>query len=76
MTKDTIIIKAIADVMHIDSETITEETHFINDLGADSLTLVELVMRLEEDFDIEISDDEIDNLQTVKQVIDFIEINS
>jgi len=74
MNKDT-IIKAIADVMHIDSETITEETHFINDLGADSLTLVELVMRLEEDFDIEISDDEIDNLQTVKQVIDFIEIN-
>jgi acyl carrier protein len=75
MNKDT-IIKAITDVMHIDSETITEETHFINDLGADSLTLVELVMRLEEDFDIEISDDEIDNLQTVKQVIDFIEINS
>ena len=51
----------------------TRETSFVNDLGADSLDTVELVMELEEEFDINIPDDAAEKIQTVGQAIDFIE---
>lgn len=69
------IITMIADVLKIDAEQITTESKFIDDLGSDSLTLVELVMRIEEDYDTEIRDEEIENLITVQHVVDFINEN-
>ena len=69
------IITMIADVLKIDAEQITTESKFIDDLGSDSLTLVELVMRMEEDYDTEIRDEEIENLITVQHVVDFINEN-
>ena len=56
-------------------EKITAETSFVNDLGADSLDTVELVMELEEEFDINIPDDAAEKIQTVGQAIEFIEKN-
>lgn len=69
------IISMIADVLKIDADQITNESKFIDDLGSDSLTLVELVMRIEEDYDTEIPDEEMDNLVSVQHVIDFINEN-
>jgi acyl carrier protein len=63
----------VAEQLGVDKEKITPETHFINDLGADSLDTVELVMELEEEFDISIPDDAAERIQTVGQAIDFIE---
>ena len=63
----------VADNLGVDREKITPETSFVNDLGADSLDTVELVMELEEEFDINIPDDAAEKIQTVGQAIDFIE---
>ena len=59
--------------MGVDQEKITPETSFVNDLGADSLDTVELVMELEEEFDINIPDDAAEKIQTVGQAVQFIE---
>ena len=61
-------------VEHLDADEgkVTEKAHFIDDLGADSLDVVELVMAFEEEFDIEIPDDAAENLQTVGDVVKFI----
>ena len=63
----------VAEQLGVDKEKITAETSFVNDLGADSLDTVELVMELEEEFDINIPDDAAEKIQTVGQAIDFIE---
>ena len=57
----------------VDKEKITPETSFVNDLGADSLDTVELVMELEEEFDINIPDDAAEKIQTVGQAVQYIE---
>ena len=62
-----------AEQLGVDKEKITPETSFVNDLGADSLDTVELVMELEEEFDINIPDDEAEKIQTVGEAIEFIE---
>lgn len=62
----------IADQLSIDESTITEDTT-LEDLGADSLALVELVMSVEEEFEIEIQDEEMENFKTVGDVLDYIE---
>ncbi len=67
------VIDIVAEQLGVDKEKITRDTHFINDLGADSLDTVELVMELEEEFDISIPDDAAERIQTVGQAIDFIE---
>jgi acyl carrier protein len=67
------VIDIVAEQLGVDKEKITPETHFINDLGADSLDTVELVMELEEEFDISIPDDAAERIQTVGQAIEFIE---
>ena len=59
--------------MGVDKDKITPETSFVNDLGADSLDTVELVMELEEEFDINIPDDAAEKIQTVGQAVEFIE---
>ena len=65
--------KIVADHLGIDEAKVTEESSFIDDLGADSLDTVELVMAFEEKFGIEIPDDAAETIQTVQNAIDFIE---
>ena len=67
------VIDIVADQLGVDKEKISHETSFVNDLGADSLDTVELVMELEEEFDINIPDDAAEKIQTVGQAIEFIE---
>ena len=67
------VIEIVADQLGVEKEKITRETSFVNDLGADSLDTVELVMELGEEFDINIPDDAAEKIQTVGQAIDFIE---
>ena len=67
------VVEIVADQLGVEKDKITRESHFVNDLGADSLDQVELVMELEEEFDLEIPDDAAEKLQTVGQAIDFIE---
>jgi len=67
------VIDIVADQLGVDKEKISPETSFVNDLGADSLYTVELVMELEEEFDINIPDDAAEKIQTVGQAIEFIE---
>ncbi|MBC8440434.1 MAG: acyl carrier protein [Deltaproteobacteria bacterium] len=73
MTIETKVKKVIAEkISNIDIEDIVPEASLIDDLGADSLTIVELVMSMEEMFEIEIDDDEAEKLITVQDAIDFI----
>ena len=65
--------KIVADHLGIDEAKVTEESSFIDDLGADSLDTVELVMAFEEKFGIEIPDDAAETIQTVKNAIEYIE---
>lgn len=75
MTVETKVRKVIAEkIPNIDIEDIVPEASLIDDLGADSLTIVELVMSMEEIFEIEIDDDEAEKLRTVQDVIDFIKL--
>ena len=65
--------KIVADHLGIDEAKVNEESSFIDDLGADSLDTVELVMAFEEKFGIEIPDDAAETIQTVQNAIDYIE---
>ena len=65
--------KIVADHLGIDTAKVTDESSFIDDLGADSLDTVELVMAFEEKFGIEIPDDAAETIQTVQNAIDYIE---
>ena len=64
--------KIIVEQLGVDAGEVTPAAHFINDLGADSLDTVELVMALEEEFDTEIPDEQAEKIQTVGQAIDYI----
>jgi len=63
----------IVEQLGVDEAEVTPTAHFVDDLGADSLDLVELVMALEEAFEIEIPDEDAEKIQTVKQAIDYIQ---
>jgi len=67
--------KIIVDQLGVNEEQVTEDAAFIDDLGADSLDTVELVMALEEEFGMEIPDEEAEKISTVKSAIDYIEKN-
>jgi len=70
------IKKIIAEQLGVDETEITPESHFIDDLGADSLDTVELVMALEEEFGIEIPDEDAEKIQTVGDVAKYIDEHS
>ena len=67
------IIELLAKQFRIDASTINEETNIVEDLGADSLEIVDMLMALEENFGITVSDEEALTLKTVKDVAEFIE---
>jgi acyl carrier protein len=64
--------KIIAEKLSVDLEEIVPEASFVDDLGADSLDLVELIMSMEEEFDVEISDDDAEKMVTVKDALEYI----
>jgi len=63
----------IVDQLEVDEAQITEAAHFINDLGADSLDIVELIMAFEDGFGLEIPDEDAEKIQTVGDVVKYIE---
>jgi acyl carrier protein len=65
--------KIIADQLSVDEEDVVPEASFIEDLNADSLDLVELIMTLEEEFDIKISDEDAENIRTVQDASDYLQ---
>ena len=67
------IVKTLAEQFEVEPESITMKTNLIDDLGADSLDVVELIMSLEEMYGISISDDEALLLDTVEKIVDFVE---
>ncbi|MDQ3471101.1 MAG: acyl carrier protein [Pseudomonadota bacterium] len=67
--------KIVVEHLGVDADKVTEEASFIDDLGADSLDIVELVMAFEEEFGVEIPDDAAEKIATVKDAIDYIEQN-
>ena len=68
--------KIVVEHLGVDEDKVTDGASFIDDLGADSLDTVELVMAFEEEFECEIPDDAAEKIQTVKDAIDFIASNS
>lgn len=69
------VVDIIVEELAVDADEVTAEASFIDDLGADSLDVVELVMAFEEEFDIEIPDEDAENIQTVQNAVDYIEEN-
>jgi acyl carrier protein len=67
--------KIVVEHLGVEQEKVTEEASFIDDLGADSLDIVELVMAFEEEFNVEIPDDAAEKITTVKDAIDYIDQN-
>ncbi len=67
------IVDIVSEQLGVNKDQINDDTHFVNDIGADSLDTVELVMELEEEFDITIPDDAAEKIQTVGEAIEFIE---
>ncbi|MFW6298655.1 MAG: acyl carrier protein [Bacillota bacterium] len=65
--------EVIVEELGVEAESVTPEASIIDDLDADSLDVVELVMALEETFDIKVEDDKVQSLRTVQDVVDFIE---
>ena len=68
--------KIVCEQLGVSPEEVKSEASFIDDLGADSLDTVELVMAFEEEFEIEIPDEEAEGIQTVKNAVDYITNNS
>ena len=67
--------EVIIDKLGVEEDKIVPEASFVDDLGADSLDTVELIMQLEEEFGIEIPDEEAEKMTTVKSVVDYIGAN-
>jgi len=67
------VMKIIEEQLGVDPERVKAESSFIDDLGADSLDIVELVMAMEEEFEIEIPDEDAEKLRTVQDVMKYLE---
>ena len=70
------VTNIVSEQLGVDKDKISADTSFVNDLGADSLDTVELVMELEEEFDVNIPDDAAEKIQTVGQAVEFIDQNA
>lgn len=68
--------KIIAEQLGVEEEEVAMESSFVDDLGADSLDIVELIMALEEEFDLEIPDNEAEKIATVGDAVDYIKNNT
>ena len=68
--------KIIVEQLGVADDQVTADASFVDDLGADSLDTVELVMALEEEFDVDIPDDQAENITTVKEAVGFVEANT
>lgn len=68
--------EVLVDVLGVKEENVKAESKFVDDLGADSLDLVELIMAFEDKFGVEISDEDAEKIVTVKDALDYIEANS
>ena len=75
MSVEAKVNDVVAEQLGVDKDKITRDTSFVNDLGADSLDTVELIMELEEEFDTTIPESTAEQIQTVGQAIDFLEQN-
>ena len=72
MSLEERVKKIIAEKLSVDMEEVVPEASFVDDLGADSLDLVELIMSMEEEFDTDISDEDAEQITTVKDAIDYV----
>ncbi|MFA5574809.1 MAG: acyl carrier protein [Brumimicrobium sp.] len=70
------VVSIIIDKLGVEEDEVTTESSFTNDLGADSLDTVELIMEFEKEFNIAIPDDQAENIQTVGQAVAYIEENA
>lgn len=73
MSLEEKVIKLVSEQLGVTPEQCKLEAAFIDDLGADSLDLVELIMEMEEVFGVEIADEELEKIRTIKDVIDFLQ---
>ena len=74
MTLEEKVIKLVMEQLDVTREQCVLEAFFIDDLGADSLDIVELLMEMEEAFGVEIADEELEKIRTIKDVIDFLKL--
>ena len=72
-TNEKRLIEIISNQLGIDEDNVTPDASFMEDLGADSLDTVELVMALEEEFDLEIPDSDAEKIQTVQDALDYLD---
>ncbi len=72
MTLEDKVIDIIVEQLNVTREECVPDASFLNDLGADSLDLVELIMEMEENFDVTVADDELEKIRTIQDVIDFL----
>ena len=76
MSVESQVKEIIVENLGVDAEKVTDDASFVEDLGADSLDTVELVMAFEEEFDIEIPDEDAEKITRVKEAIDYIEAHA
>ena len=67
------VIDIVVEELAVDRDEVTEDSSFIDDLGADSLDVVELVMAFEEEFDVEIPDEDAEKIRTVEDAVNYLE---
>ncbi len=72
MSVEDKIKEIIAEKLSVELDEVVPEANFVDDLGADSLDLVELIMTMEEEFDVDISDEDAEKIVTVKDAIDYV----
>jgi len=70
------VVEIVCNQLSVNKEDVTPDASFVEDIGADSFDTVELVMAFEEEFGLEIPDDEAENITTIKSAVDWIEKNS
>ena len=76
MSVEERVVKIVCEQLGVGEDEVNTSSSFVDDLGAESLDTVELVMALEEEFDLEIADEEAEKISTVQEAIDYINSNS